>query len=284
MSNLSIITVTYNSSRTIKKFLNSILKSKNYVEEVIIIENNSSDSDKTKRICATYNKLLRIKFINNDNVGFGRSCNYGASIAKNENLLFLNPDAELQENSIATLLSHMKNKKADIIGGKAINYDLKPHGSVVRSPNLYIGLFEFSNLGKLFHINKAHKDFYYEDLDIMNSKKDVVVDAVSGAYLLTKKNIFNKLNGFDENIFMYLEDVDLGKRANDLGFKVVFCPHSVIWHIGGASSRNKYKIRHQAWFDSRKYYYRKHFSLLANIIIQPLFSIEEFLLKLLKSL
>lgn len=284
MSNLSIITVTYNSSRTIKKFLNSILKSKNYVEEVIIIENNSSDSDKTKRICATYNKLLRIKFINNDNVGFGRSCNYGASIAKNENLLFLNPDAELQENSIATLLSHMKNKKADIIGGKAINYDLKPHGSVVRSPNLYIGLFEFSNLGKLFHINKAHKDFYYEDLDIMNSKKDVVVDAVSGAYLLTKKNIFNKLNGFDENIFMYLEDVDLGKRANDLGFKVMFCPHSVIWHIGGASSRNKYKIRHQAWFDSRKYYYRKHFSLLANIIIQPLFSIEEFLLKLLKSL
>ena len=98
---------------------------------------------------------------------------------------------------------------------------------------------------------------------------------------ITRK-AFIELDGFDENIFMYLEDVDLGKRASDLGMKVIFCPHSTIWHIGGASSYNKYKIRHQAWFDSRKYYFKKHFGLLINLIIQPLYTIEEFMLKKLK--
>jgi hypothetical protein len=260
------------------------MTNKNYIEEVIIIENDSPDKEKTQKICQQYSKKLNIKFINNNNAGFGKSCNLGANISSSELILFLNPDTELQKNSLKILTSHMVMTKADIIGGKAINYENYPHGSVVRAPNLFIGLFEFSNLGKIFNIQKAHRDFYYEDKKILNSDSDIEVDAVSGAYLLISRKAYKILHGFDENIFMYLEDVDLGKRANDAKMKVLFCPHSVIWHIGGASSKNKYKIRHQAWFDSRKYYFKKHFGLLTNLIIQPLYTIEEFLLKTYRSI
>lgn len=283
---LDVVIITYNSSRTIVKLLNSFLNETTQVKKIIVLENKSPDSTSTEKVVKNFAKSHRapgIQFIKRKkNYGFANSCNYGAELSDSKYVLFLNPDTELRIDSLSKLLKHAVNTKADIVGGKAVNYQKKPHGSVVRKPNLFIGLFEFTNLGKLFNINKAHEQFYYEDVDILKSKVDKGVDAISGAYLLVKKKSFEKLGGFDENFFMYLEDVDLGKRANDMGMKVIFCPHSVIWHEGGASSNNKYRIRHQAWFDSRKYYFRKHFGLLTNLIIQPIFSIEELLLKRIK--
>jgi len=276
---ISVVIVTYNSSNNIHKLLDSLINNKSYINEVIIIENNSPDKDKTQEVCIEYSKKINLIFVNSYNVGFGKSCNTGARRSDSSLILFLNPDTELQKNSLKILLSHMKKNKVNIIGGKAMNYNGKLHGSVVRSPNLFIALFEFSNLGKLLNIHTAHQQFYYEDKNILESDIDQDVDAVSGAYLLITKKDFSKLKGFDENIFMYLEDVDLCKRARDMGMKVVFCPHSIIWHIGGSSSTNKYKIRHQAWFDSRKYYIKKHFGFVANVLIRPLYIIEEFLLK-----
>ncbi|MFZ2199898.1 MAG: glycosyltransferase [Microgenomates group bacterium] len=283
-SKISIVTVTYNSSKNIVNLLNSMYRNRAMINEVFIIENNSNDRKETKRICEKFSKKMKLSYICRKNVGFGTSCNYGANLSKSELILFLNPDTEIEGDSLKILLDHFQKDKADIIGGKAINYEGKIHGSVVRYPTLFTGLFEFSNLGKFLRIKSAHEQFYYEDLNILRSKLDRQVDAVSGAYLLIAKNTFSKLKGFDENIFMYLEDVDLCKRANDLGLRVFFCPHSIIRHVGGASSQNKYKIRHQAWFDSRKYYYRKHFGILANIIIQPIYTIEEFLLKMIKKI
>jgi GT2 family glycosyltransferase len=155
----------------------------------------------------------------------------------------------------------------------------------VRKPNLNIGLFEFSNFGKLFKTERGHTDFYYLDNPkILKGSSDINVDALGGAYLMIRRDSFDKLNGFDEAFFMYLEDVDLSVRANNLGMKVIYCPHSIIKHVGGASSDNKYKIRHQAWFDSRKYYFKKHFGFLTNLIIQPIYTIEEFLLKWIKNI
>jgi len=280
----AIITVTYNSSDKIERFLNSLLLNSSNIKEVFIIENNSPDKLKTETICKKYSKKLHLTFTFNQNVGFGKSCNLGVTLSKSKYFIFLNPDTELNEGSLETLINHYSSNNADIIGGKALTYQGKPHGSAVRIPNLFIGIFEFSNLGKLLKISGAHKKFYYEDREILKSIKDEVVDAVSGGYMLTNKEVWNKLKGFDENIFMYLEDVDFGKRAKDIGLKTVFCPHSVIWHVGGASSKNKYRINHQSWFDSRKYYYRKHFGLLSNTIIQAIYTVEEYFLKKFKSI
>lgn len=284
MFKVSIVTVTYNSSDKIRKFLDSLMLNILNIHEVFIIDNDSSDQVKTEEICKKYESKINITFIRNKNVGFGKSCNLGAALSSSNYILFLNPDTELIKHSLKILLDHKETSSADIIGGKAFNYEGKLHGTAVRLPNLFIGLFEFSNLGKVLNINSQHKKFYYEDKNILTSKTDQPVDVVSGGYLLITKKVFNQLGGFDESIFMYLEDVDLGKRAKDLGIKTVFCPHSIIWHVGGASSRNKYKIKHQAWFDSRKYYFKKHFGFLSNIIIQSVFLMEEFLLKKLKKI
>ncbi len=284
MIKVTIITVTYNSSDKIQKFLDSLIVNKERISEVFIIENDSPDQIETRKVCNKYVKRLNLTFVHHENEGFGKSCNYGLSLAKSPYVLFINPDTEIQPNALEILVKHCEKEDADIVGGKAITYEGKTHGSVVRIPTLSTGFFEFSNLGKILNVNYAHKKFYYEDRKILDSRNDQIVDAVSGGYMLVKKISMDQLGGFDENIFMYLEDVDLGKRAKELGMKVVFCPHSLIWHVGGSSSKNKYRILYKAWFDSRKYYYRKHFGIFKNILIQPLFIFEEYLLKKIKSL
>jgi hypothetical protein len=283
---ITIVTVTYNSSRTIIPLLKSICTGNNYqyVDNIVIIENNSPDYEITISKIKKYifKNKYRVKVIlSKSNSGFAKSCNLGAREAKSEYVLFLNPDTMLKDNSLRILYEHAQNNQADIIGGTSIKYANKVHRTVVRHPGMIIGLFELTSIGKLFHITKGQSDFYYEDIEnLYFLKHDINVDAVSGAYLMARVKSFKKLHGFDTNFFMYLEDVDLGYRANQKKMKVIFCPHSKISHIGGASSKNVYHIRHQAWYDSRKYYYKKHHNFFVNLIIQPVFTVEESILKI----
>lgn len=279
MLKVSIVTVTYNSSPQIGNLLSSIAKYAPHCE-IIIIENQSPDAHKTKAVCESFLSKLNLKFYVHENSGFGAGCNFGVSKAHNDLILFLNPDTEITANSIDVLVKHKSATSAHIIAGKALDSLGMMHGSIVRYPDLFIGLFEFSNLGKLLHISNANRYFYYLDINISDIEVDKEVQAVSGAYLLIDKDSFVTLSGFDEKFFMYLEDIDICLRAKKAGMKICFCPHSTINHIGGASSLNKYKTKLDAWYFSRRYYFSKHSTFLVNLLIQPVFTIEEFLLKL----
>lgn len=288
---ITIVTITYNSSYNLPTFLDSVMHYSlaHLVKELIVIDNNSSDQYLTDNIVNSFKQIrvIPIKFIKSKtNNGFARSCNLGASLASTKYILFLNPDTTINLESIQILYDHALKCKIDLIGGISMKERSrhKVHKTVVRAPTLGVGLFEFSNLGKLLNIKKANSYFYYNDItNLYSSNIDRQVNAVGGAYLMVKHTSFDKLNGFDENFFMYLEDVDLGVRAHKLGMKVIFCPHSKISHIGGESSNNKDKIMHQAWYNSRKYYFKKHHSFLINLLVQPMFVIEESMLKLINS-
>jgi len=275
---ISIIIVTYNSSQKIVRLLHSIGgQLGNHKINVIIVDNNSIDKINLQ------NKIQKIKhknyklflYLRRKNYGFGNSCNYGAHHTLDPYLLFLNPDTKLLPSSISILLKHLISSKSQIIGGKSVTFDNKIiHRTVFNKPSPTDLLFEFSNVGKLL---RKHGNFY---IDQNNLVQDTVVGGVGGAYLLIKSKIFSKLGGFDKKIFMYLEDVDLCNRATKLGYKISYCPHSIILHEGGASSDNKYHIHHKSWYESREYYTRKYFSRWISIPINIIFKIERLLLNL----
>ncbi|MEI8232688.1 MAG: glycosyltransferase family 2 protein [bacterium] len=276
---ISIVTVTYNSSNNIINFLDSIKKSKYHKNlEIILIDNNSNDRNKLKKKILEFQKTCNLKIIakyKDSNDGFGVSCNDGSYIAKYEEILFLNPDTTLEYNSLNILESHLLKNDAGICGGKSCQVNNKAiHRTVFNVPTIFSMLFEFSNLGKIFGINS---NFYVNQSDVST---DISVDGVGGAYLLIKKELFEKINGFDPNIFMYLEDVDLCLRAGKLGIKIIYCPHSKINHIGGASSNNKYRIAHDAWYESREYYSKKHFSKIISLILVLIFKVERIILQI----
>lgn len=277
---ISIVTVTYNSSKKIIQFLNSV---KNQIEssdiELIIIDNNSPDQTQLKNKINSFKKnnekLKIITVYRKTNLGFGASCNYGVTRSNNDCLLFLNPDTKLGQNSLSILYNHAIKFNAEISGGKSLHSNSNEiHRTVFNRPTFATMLLEFSNLGKIL---KKSGNFY---IDQNSVKKDIDVSGVGGAYLLIRKDIFKKLGGFNEKIFMYLEDVDICIRAKNLGLKIMYCPHSVIKHVGGASSNNKHKIVHNAWYDSREYYAKKHFSFFTSLGIIAIYKIERRLLSI----
>lgn len=282
---VSIISVTYNSSNHLGALLDSLLSDLKFVYEIIIIDNNSDDIIELEAIVSKYEKLLGEKcpiiFLKNtNNIGFSTASNQGANLASCSHLLFVNPDTIMTGKALPNLISHCMSRDADIIGGSVITEDRKIVTNAFRFPNIFTGIFHFTNLGKILNISKYRKLFYYEDIITNDNSRDIAVDAIGGAMMLVKARSFKTIGGFDERYFMYLEDIDLCKRAKELDMKIIFCPHTTVIHKAGSSSTNKYRTNLIAWFQSRKLYYSIHTSLISNLIIQPLFDIDALFQKI----
>lgn len=280
MYDLTIIIVTFNSEKHIEKCVDSITKGEldNHSYRIIIVDNFSKDN--TVKIVKKLQK--RSKYIslieNRNNVGFSRAVNQGIKVSrKSKYILLLNPDTILEKNSQINLIKCLEKNKAGICGGTTVNTKREINGSYFRYPNLMVGIFDFTNIRKLCKNDKWHKYFYY--LDINSSNKDSFpVDVVTGGFMLIKSSTVKKIGLLDEKFFMYLEDVDYCLRANKAGIKIFHTNSSKIIHIGGASSNNKDKVRHCSWLKSRKIFFLKHFSVLENIIIQPIFLLDDLLI------
>lgn len=272
--NLTLIIVNYNSSKNTNNLLSSVKKNiYKKIEEIIIIDNNSKDI-KNLNI-----KDKKIKLIKNDkNLGFAKAVNQGINISKNNFIILLNPDTFIINNSIIkTINLIVNNKNIGVIGGKII-YENKKIYSANNKPTFLTGLFEFTNLKKIFPKNKYTLNFWPE----INKKiiKPIEVSGICGAYLIFRKyDKKNNINYFNENYFLYLEDLDFCLNIKLKGFKIIFDPRSEIIHIGGASSKNKYNMALNYWYKSRKIFFKKHLNKLEGIILNIIFTIEEIFLK-----
>jgi len=269
ITQISTIIVNYNSSIHVNRLINSLKVIDQYIKEIIIIDNNSKDVDKL--ICKKNIHLIR----NQSNLGFAKAVNQGIRIAKNEYILLINPDCYLENDSILKSLNKIKtDKKIGVIGGKIKkSVGNRYHLTANSKPTFWTGLFEFTNLKKIFPNNQFTKNFWIEKT--YKSKKIIEVNSLCGAYIILRKKIGNRLNLFDERYFLYMEDIDFGDKINEMGYKVIFDPESEITHIGGASSGSKYGIVLKHWYNSRKKYFQKHLNPFETAILTIVFTLEE---------
>ncbi|KKS94861.1 MAG: Glycosyl transferase family 2 [Candidatus Collierbacteria bacterium GW2011_GWB1_44_6] len=274
---IAIIIVTFNSEKYISNCINAIQNnfSKKNLYEIIIIDNNSSDETVKiiKRIQAEHPSVKLIQ--NNKNLGFAKAVNLGIRLKKQSDYyLLINPDTIINGSSIINLIRCAIKSDSGIVGGTTYDSNKAQSGSFFRFPNLWVGLFDFTNLRKFDRTDYWHKYFYYLDRDSSN-RACFPVDVVTGGFMLITKKTIKKNGYFDEKFFMYLEDVDFCLRAKKIGIKVSHCNDAKTFHFGGGSSNNKDRIRHSAWLFSRKLYYLKNFNLLTNILIQPVFLLDD---------
>lgn len=278
MEKLSIIIINYNSTKYLKKLISSLKKIKKYIDEVIIVDNNSKEPIKLK-------ENPNIKLIKNKkNLGFAKAVNQAIKKSKNHFLLLLNPDCLILDDSMSKIFNSIKiDKNIGAIGGKIINRDNKPYFTANNKPNFLTGLFEFTNIKKIFPNNFFTNQFWIEKENKI--KKPITVNSLCGAFQIFRKFDKNKnLNLFDENFFLYLEDIDFGTMLNSKGYKVVFDPSSTIKHIGGMSNTSKYGTVLKHWYQSRKYFFNKHLTQVESIILSIVFSLEELSLFIYHSL
>jgi len=268
---LSVVIVNYNSSIYTNKLINSLNQIRKLINEIIIIDNNSNDLDKLK-----INNLTKL-YKNKVNVGFSKAVNKGILISKSENILLLNPDTFLIDNSIKKMFNFfVNNPKIGAIGGKMYSGN-KKYLTANSKPSFMTGLFEFTNLKKIFPNNLYTNKFWVEKNKLI--KTPVRVYSLCGGFILFKKNINNKIQLFDEKFFLYLEDLDFCVNINSQNKEVWFYPNTKIQHIGGTSNDSKYKIVLKHWYKSRKYFFKKHEPIFGSIL-EIIYSIEESLLRL----
>ncbi|MGB9707249.1 MAG: glycosyltransferase family 2 protein [Microgenomates group bacterium] len=259
---LSIIIISYNTKKITLNCLKSIiqsLKNTKITYEIIVVDNNSNDGSQKEILnFKVKNKKTNMKLIfNKDNIGFGKANNQAVKIAKGEYLLFLNSDIVVLNNSIEKMFKFYKQYQNlfNFLGGKLLNKDKSPQpscGPMYFLPMVFAHLFLKGD---------------YWQLTRFSPKKLKEVDWVSGACFITKKEYFNKINGFDENIFMYMDEVDLFYRAKKNGYRIFFYPEAKFIHLGSASSgKRTYPILQV--YKGLLYFYKKHRNQTENVILK----------------
>ena len=264
---VSIIIISYNNFNLLKSCLNSIYKHiDGFSFEVIVVDNNSTDLGLEDVISEFENlKLIR----NESNLGFSKANNQGVEIAKGENILLLNNDTELLDDSILEILKFVKNSTQPTIGAaKLQNIDFSFQPSAYKFPSL--SRLIFSNL--FFEIvfkNVSQFNKYYLRID--EEYVPQIVNSVIGAFMIMKKETFINLGGFDEEFFFYHEDTDLCYRLTKSGGKTVYFPQISVIHVGGASTKQIQWFQLKNKVIARFKYFYKHYPLyyyLFAIIIE----------------
>ncbi|MBM4330470.1 MAG: glycosyltransferase [Deltaproteobacteria bacterium] len=191
---VDILIVTFNSAESIGKCITSLLHSSyENLGEIIIADNHSVDQtiEKIQALVPDARQSIQI-LMNQSNLGFGRAVNFGANHSRNELLLLLNPDAMVSPNTLSVLVDTMEHfgEKCAAVEARQIPFE---------HPKLY---------------------------------NPVSLDAVwfSGCCVLLRKAAFQEVGGFDENIFLYAEDVDLSLRLKNAGYAIKYCPKAVVSH------------------------------------------------------
>ncbi len=235
---LSVIIVSYNSESFIEKCITSVLKflpaspTGGFCNgKVIVIDNNSTDE--TVKVLEKYgNKIKLIKSL--QNLGFSKGNNRAVKQAQGEYLFFLNPDTEIEQSVFDELIRFYENTTdAGIVAPKLIMPNGDIQASVRKMPTVWGAIKEF-----VFGIKNAYSQY------APVGKSPMEVEMIYGAAFLIKKDLFERLNGFDEKFFLYYEDADLCKRVRDLGKKIYYYPEVSIKHLVGAthSDSNKSKL------------------------------------------
>ena len=221
---VSIIYVNYYTKALILDSIRSVKKyTVNISYEIIIVDNNTED---LSEILDHYNdvKILKLPV----NVGFGIANNKGAEIARGKYILFLNPDTVLLNNAIFLLFKALdKHSNYGAVGGNLFDEKMNPMHSY-----MWVSLSVPYILRTVFLPKKFYSSIKYQ---FNFSNKHRKVGYSTGADLMIRRHLFEKVNGFSEVIFMYYEDVDLCVRVRNEKFDIVNIPQARIQHLEGRS-------------------------------------------------
>jgi len=247
---VSIILVNYNDKPHLQECLLSLEENAQGISfEVIVVDNNSSDGSQ-EFIEKNYSQAKLIR--NLKNIGFARANNQGIKESKGEFILFLNTDTLVYPKALEYLLGEMKNDRQVGAAGPTL----------LRGDNAY--QVSFGGRVNFFQelVQKCFLNSYYK-LRLKIGQKKRWVRWLSGACLLTRKEILEDVGFFDENFFIYFEDIDLCFRIRKKGLKLLFLPQARVFHRGGATTLRKKTFSRYEYRKSQLYFYRKHNSSLS---------------------
>lgn len=277
---LDVIIVNWNANDVIKTCVQSVFDANAagvVIDRVVVIDNASSA--RLPDFAAPWsNKVIVIR--NSINVGFAAACNQGSRGSRADYLLFLNPDMKLGVEALtvpATFMQDPEHQDVGICGIRMVDAAGATVPSSRRFPTLGGVLGESTGLSRVWP-----RAFPPLVIPPSESAAPVEVDQVIGAFFFIRRNLFETLGGFDEQFFVYYEEVDVSYRARQRGHRSMYLPAASAFHHGGFSSGQARWFRLYHSLRSRARYARKHWSLLDRFLLGLATYTIEFPLRLTK--
>ncbi len=273
---LSVIILNYNVRFFLEQCILSVQKALQGIDgEIIVIDNHSSDDS-----CAMMKKLFpSVTLIENkENLGFPKGNNIGVAQAKGEYLCILNPDTVVAEDTFTKILAFAKSKtNLGIVGCKLIDGTGAFLPESKRGvPTPWVAFTKIFGLYKIFPNNSLFNRYYAQHLTPNQTGK---VDILVGAFMVLKRELYNEIGGFDENCFMYSDDIDLSYMALQRAKENYYFHETTVIHYKGESTvrDGTYMRRFQ---EAMNFFYKKHFR--KSVLFDVFMKIGAFVFSLLK--
>jgi len=253
MSHVSVIIVSWNTQQHLLNCLNSIRKSKDYTEEIIVVDNASTDGSPDV-VEEQFPEVTLIR--NKENLGFAKANNIGMRASTGRYVCLINSDVVVLDGCIEKLIEFMdKNQTIGIAGPRILNPDRSLQVSCRRFPSVWNNLCQVVGLNRVFPKSR----FFSEPLMKYWVHDEIrKVDVLSGCFWMVRRKALEEVGLLDENFFIYGEDIDWCKRFYRAGWDAVFYPGAEAIHFHGASSSNspiKFNVEMQK---ADLQYWRKH--------------------------
>lgn len=274
---LSIIIVNWNVKPLLSRCLESIFQNAPHFDfEIFVVDNASTDGSREYLKEISDNKDNLYVILNEKNLGFAKANNQAISQAKGEYILFLNPDTKIYAQSLEKMVLSLKEHKDwGMVGCKLIDVEGKVQSSIRPFPSFFFLLAELLKFHRFFPFLPIWS--YYFGFDFDYSKKGEV-DQIMGAFLMTKREVLEQVGWFDENFYIWFEDVDLCYRVKKAGWKNYYNPEAEILHYGGQSFGQLLPLAKQRLYNrSALYYTKKHFNILNYTILKIINPLSLFL-------
>jgi len=252
---LSIIILNYNVCYFLEQCVMSVQSAiQNIDAEIIVVDNNSPD-DSCQMIKERFPDVILIE--NTENTGFPKGNNIGVEIAKGEYICILNPDTVVAEDTFEKIIAFAKTKNdLGIVGCKLIDGrgNFLPE-SKRGIPTPFVAFTKIFSLYKIFPGLKSFGKYYASHI---NENQTGMVEILVGAFMVMKKKTYQEVGGFDENCFMYSDDIDLSYMVLKTGKQNYYFHETTVIHYKGESTvkDGTYMKRFQ---EAMNFFYKKHF-------------------------
>lgn len=257
MHKLSIVIVNYNVKHFLEQVLLSVEKAiVNLDSEVWVVDNNSVDGS-MEMVASKFPWVKSI--VNLENVGFSRANNQAIRESNSEYVLLLNPDTVLQEDTLEKCVDYLDNHLN--VGGLGVKMiDGKGHflpESKRGLPTPKVAFFKMTGLANLFPKSKYFGRYH---MKYLNENETHEVEVLSGAFMLMRNAVLEKVGLLDEAFFMYGEDIDLSYRIILGGYKNVYFADTTIIHYKGESTKRKSANYVKVFYNAMVLFAQKHYS------------------------
>lgn len=282
MKDLSIVIVSWNVRGYLEACLSSIAANRGRLDlEVIVVDGGSLDGSP---------ELVRRDFPGvqlidcGDNVGFPKGNNIGMAKAGGRNILLLNPDTEIVGDALELLIEYLDgHAEVGLVGGQLLNSDGSIQSSRRRFPTFATAMFESTWL-EMIAPRKLLTTYYVDEVP---ADTRTTVDWLTGACLMTRREVIEQVGPMDEAYFMYSEELDWCRRIKQAGWEIVYLPEAKIIHHVGKSSEQVITERHLYFQKAKLRYFRKYHGFWVANTLRGVLLLNyawQFLIELLKGI